>query len=87
MEDYYQRWKAKNPNYFKEYHEKNREKMNNYHKDWIKENSESIKEYQKEYHKEYYKTHKIKKGDRIQKELDKLKIKAEEFKKSLVAFI
>ena len=76
-------WLLKNPNYYKQYYQKNKEKIDKYNTEWAKKNAEKVKIYQREYQKEYNKTHKIKKSDRIQKDLEKLKKKAEEFKMSI----
>jgi len=83
MSNYWKEWNLNNPDYYKEYYINNKERLDKYHHDWVKDNYEKNKIYQSLYRKEYYKKHKVSKQQRIEKELEKLKTKAEEFKNSL----
>lgn len=88
MSNYYDKWKIKNPEYFKNYYLINKERINKKHYEWVKKNKEYVKEYQKEYHKKCYQSKKqsnrVLKQNKIERNLLKMKEKAELFKASLL---
>ena len=82
MKEYLKEWKLNNPTYFREYGMNNREKLTDYHAKWVEKNKDAINEYQREW-RQNNKISKTKlKQRKIEKELEKIKNKADIFKSS-----